>query len=113
VLAGSLESKNAMTADEILTDLRKYDFPHAYHTRLAVFGTPETDEAAVLAARTPAASLGTAEDVRDFLHRIWGLTSTALDRSEHHAGHKPVLVQLELELANLVTALRDQPVKRS
>lgn len=111
--AWSLESKDAMTADEILTDLRKYDFPHAYHTRLTVFGTPETDEAAVLAATTPAASLGTIDEVLDFLHRIWGLTSTALDRSEHRADHKPALVQLELELANLVTALRGQPVNRS
>lgn len=111
--AGSLEGKDAMTVDEILNDLRKYDFPRAYHTRLAVFGTPETDEAAVLAATTPAASLVTSDDVLDFLHRIWGLTSTALDRSEHRADHKPALVQLELELSNLVMTLRSQTIKRT
>jgi hypothetical protein len=102
-----------MTADEILNDLRQYDFPRAYHTRLAVFGTPETDEAAVLAASTPAASLATADDALDFLHRIGSSTSTALDRGEHHADHKPALVQLEIELANLVMTLRGQTINRT
>lgn len=111
--AWSLESTDAMTADEILNDLRKYDFPRAYHTRLTVFGTPETDEAAVLAASTPVASLETTGKVLDFLHRIWSLTSTALDRNEHHPAHKPALAQLELELADLVMALRGQTIQRT
>ena len=111
--AGSLESKDAMTADEILKDLREYDFPRAFHTRLSVFGTPETDEAAVLAASTPAASLKAVDEVLDFLHRIWSLTSTALDRGERHTDHKPALVQLEIELANLVMTLRGQTINRT
>lgn len=94
----------------LLSDLRKYDFPRAFHTRLSVFGTPETDEAAALAASTPAASLKTVDEVLKFLHRIWGLTSTALDRGEHHKDHKAALVQLEIELANLVMTLRGQPL---
>lgn len=100
-----------MTADEILNNLRQYDFPRAYHTRLTVFGTPETDEAAVLAANTPVDSLRTSDEVLGFLHRIWSLTSTALDRSEHHTNHKPALIQLELELANLVMTMRGQAIK--
>ena len=101
-----------MTAGEIINDLREYDFPRAYHTRLTVFGTPETDEA-VLAAGTLVASLKTADNALDFLHRIWSLTSTALDRGEHHADHKPALVQLEIELANLVMTLRGQKINRN
>lgn len=101
-----------MTPEDILHDLRTYDFPRAYHTRLAVFGTSETDQAAVLAASTPASSLVTKDEVQLFLHRLWTMTSTALDHGEHFPDHKPALAQLELELANLVMTLRGQTIKR-
>ena len=101
-----------MTPDDILHDLGKYDFPRAYHTRRAAFGTSETDQAAVLAASAPASSHVTKDEVQKFLHRLWSMTSTALDRGEHHPDHKPALAQLELELANLVMTLRCQTIKR-
>ena len=100
-----------MTPADVLQNLSKYDFPLAYHTRLVVFGTSETDQAAELAASTPARSLATEDELQKFLHRLWSLVSTALDRGEHHPDHKPALTQLELELANLVMSLRGQTTK--
>ncbi|MGZ5198262.1 MAG: hypothetical protein ACXWC4_00695 [Telluria sp.] len=102
-----------MTPEEALHDLKKYNFPRVYHTRLVAFGTPETDEGAVIAVSKPVDSLTTNDELLKFLHRIWGLTSTALDRREHHADHKPALVQLELELPNLVMTLRGQAITRT
>lgn len=103
---------NATTAEEVLEELRKYDFPRAYHTRLVVFGTSETDDAAAFAASTPAESLSTKEEVQDFLHILWSCTSTALDHGDLRPEQMPALTQLELELANIVTTLRGQAIKR-
>lgn len=100
------------TAETILQDLREYDFPRAYHTRFVTFGTQETDEAAAIAASTPVGALVAQDEVQEFLHSLWSLTTSALDHGEHHQDHKPALMQLEQELGHMVMTLRGQAINR-
>jgi hypothetical protein len=97
-----------MSHSQTINGLRKYDFARAYQQRFVVFGTPETDAAAALAGSTNSDDVTTKEQVERFLHSLWGYASKALDHGEFQEIHRPLLEQLEIELAHKVMTLRGQ-----
>lgn len=111
-LPNTTEYGGAMNAEEILDDLRKYDYPRAYYSRFVMFGTEDTDNAATHAAGVSLADLQSKESVTEFLHTLWGYTSRALDHAGCKPEHNPALKQLEVELCNYVTTLRGQVLPR-
>lgn len=95
-------------ADDILSDLAKFDFPSAYRMRFSAFKTEETEVAVQLAICVTQEDLKSKESITAFLHDLWGHATNALDHGTCAHEQIAALKQLEIELCNMVCALRGQ-----
>lgn len=94
----------------ILANLAMFNFPKAYSARFSVFGSPETDAAAELAICVSVHDLDSDAKILDFLHDLWGYATRALDHGDYKMELESSLQQLEIELAQLVMAMRGPSV---